>query len=256
MATRLFLLFSHDNFRIGNLVKNTYVVLLLVLCCASGLFAKDDLDLGSEYIKPLKYPKFSISTDYNMFRRFHGFADSGLRYKLNNNFGVALSFETGLYKYLNAGAIFAANIPTEFTEPLHLRFALFAKPYYPITKNFSVFSRLGGGISTTIGSMMERLRGFNSPELSPSLQRIYNGQQYGLMGPGIFGMATVGVEYFPFSRFGLAFETGLRLETFYVSKGSELIERYAGANKAGAGRNSFTYMVYEMPLMLTLHVIL
>jgi hypothetical protein len=239
-------------------VKKTYVVILLVLCCASGLLAKDDLDLGSEYIKPLKYPKFSISADYNMFRRFHGFADSGLRYKLDNNFGVALSFETGLYKYFNAGAIFAANIPTEITksEPLHMRFALFAKPYYPITKNFSVFSRVGGGISTTIGSMIERLRGFNSPELNPSLERVYQGQRYALMGPGILGMATVGVEYFMFSRFGLAFETGIRVEAFYVSKGSELIERFAGANRAGVGKNSFTYMIYEIPLMLTLHVIL
>lgn len=253
----LFFLFGYRTIDRNINVKKAYFLIIALWLTSSGIFAQDDM-LGQEFIKPLKYPKFSLSGDYNLLRRFHGFADPALRANLKNAFGATLSFETGLYKYFNAGALFSAFIPAEFlkSEPVHIRFALFAKPYYPITNNFAVFGRITGGISTAMGMMMGYIGETHSSDLNQALRKVYQGQQYSLMAPGIVGSATIGLEYFPFSRFGLAFETGIRVETFFVLKGNALIEHFTEKNQSGVGPRSFNYMVYEIPLALTLHFIL
>jgi hypothetical protein len=221
----------------------------------------EEFGIGEEYIEPLKYPKFFLTADYAFGRSFHGFADKALRYKMDNSKNVAMGFEAGLLKYLNAGATLSYNIP-EFRqlEPLHLRFALFAKPFYQFTNNFGVFARFGAGFSSTLALIKGHLLK-DHQERAVVLKRIYKNQNYSEFGPGALGMATVGLEYFPLSRFGISFEAGFRAEAFYLEKGG-LLEALGDEfgpgklNRAAMGPNSFTYMIYEWPVALTLHIIL
>ncbi len=245
------------NMNIGIVVKKLLCIITFLFCCISNLYAETKMDLEEEFIKPLRYPKFSIMGDYNLVRHFHGFADKALRHSLENYFGATLAFESGLYKYLNAGALFSFTIPQSLKDSAHMRFALFAKPYIPITNNFSIFTRFGGGLTSSAGSsILLKLNDYKSPAFTSALMRIYEGQQYSSFAPGALAMASIGFEYFPFSRLGLLFEAGIRAEIFYASKGDMLLESALGKNDASKGLKALAYMTYEVPLALTLNIIL
>jgi hypothetical protein len=240
-------------------LKKILGLISLIIFASSG--RAEEFGIGEEYIEPLKYPKFFLTADYAFGRSFHGFDDKALRYELDKSKNVAIGFEAGLLKYLNAGAMLSFNIP-EFRrlEPVHYRFAFFAKPFYQFTNNFGVFARFGAGISSTLGLIKYHLI-YNHHERAAVLERVYKNQNYSEFGPGALGMATVGLEYFPLSRFGISLEAGFRAEAFYLEKGG-LIEALGDEigpgkiNRAGMGPNSFTYMIYEWPVALTLHIIL
>lgn len=219
------------------------------------LIGESEVPLGEETIQPLKYPKFSLSMDYNLGRKFHDFADPKLREDLANQFGGALSFEAGLYEYFNAGAIFSVNM-AKLTklEPLHIRLSLFGKPYIALTDRFGVFGRVGAGISSAISvfAMNGYLSQEGSSTIKRELKRVYKEGSYSMIAYGANTFASLGVEYFPFSRFGLALEAGIRAEFFRASKTNNLFTRKTDARAPSA----LCYMIYEFPISLMLHIIL
>ncbi len=231
------------------------VLFITIISLAVYSVESEDMALGEEYIQPLRYPKSSATFEYTMLRNFHGFGSENLKTNLPDNLGVALSFEAGLYKYLNAGALFSASIAhtPHRSAPTHMRMSLFAKPYIPIGDRVSFFSRLGGGLTV---SFLNYLVYFNSNKASYSNfnSDIFGAQEYALFPFGGNIMATIGVEYFPFSRVGLAFECGFRGDFIYAKKSHFLTDLGVDATKKDSP-NSFSYLVYELPLMLTLQVI-
>lgn len=238
--------------------KNILLALMASLISCT-LVALDEVGIGQEYVTPLSYPKFSLSADHSISRHYQSFADSSFRLKLPNRFGTALSFETGLLKYLNAGALFTASMSQFMAkdEPIDLRLGLFIKPLIPIGNRFALFSRAALGGSLPLGMFQKNpisFLGNVSEEFRPTYETVYKGQNYQGSPYGGFGSAAIGIEFFPISRLGLALEWGIRSDFITMSRKNSLANK-GPEDKPGAPQ-SFNYMMYEMPLMLTLHAIL
>jgi hypothetical protein len=216
-----------------------------------------ETDIGEEYITPLTYPKFSITGDYSLKRFYRGFADNSLHYSLENRFGVALSFEVATLKYMTAGALFTVSFSKKSKkEPTDLRLGLFLKPYMPLGDRFSFFGRLVGGLTLTLASkgMIVDYLSNTTMSFKDNYDIVFKGQKYMGTPFGGFGAATVGIDFFPLSRLGLAFEWGIRADAMHMGK-NNVYENEKPEIILGAP-SSFNYMMYEMPLSLTLHVIL
>ena len=122
--------------------------------------------------------------------------------------GVNLAFETGLYKYFNAGAQLSFGIPRSLEEPLHLGLGLFAKPYFPIGDRCSIFSLAGAGLSAAQNSMKTWL----SERHKQEIERVYLYSDYYNTAFGGNVYLSVGIEYFPWPLLGFAFAGGVRAE--------------------------------------------
>lgn len=242
---------------------NTFIFLVLAVLLGPWLQA-EEFGIGEEYIKPLSYPKFSIAADYSMNRKYHGFESDAMRYDLDNNFATSMSFEAGLVKYFNAGAILSVNI-ADFSniEPLHIGFALFGKPYLPLGNRLALFGRLSAGIAASIFNPIEYMT--TKIQTKDFYETYGTSRKYGLAGYGGLGSATIGIEFFPLSRIGLAIEWGIKATLIRVSKGNALEGAGGGpGGQFGGGgpqepespHPAINYMVYEMPFSLTLHAIL
>jgi hypothetical protein len=226
----------------------------LVVLMAGNVIALEDVGIGQERIVPLHYPKFSLGADYSVWRHFHGLADERIRFGLENRMDYTMSFEAGLLKYLNAGAMFLVSDSKMIKgEPLDIKLGLFAKPLVPIGERFALFGRVSAGLAVSITFQNSSFLYYSVLDSGKNFKDIYHGQDYAGWPFGGFGAATIGLEYFLFSRVGLAFEWGI----------NATITR-ANINVPGITKNtvtpgvpsSFNYLIYEMPLMLTLHVIL
>lgn len=246
-------------------MRNILYVIVASLGLSVGVLSTEpeDAGIGEEYIEPLRYPKFSLSVDYGVLRKFHGFENSRLRANLPNNMAATLSFEAGLYRYLNAGALLSLNFPIkkQDTEPTHLRFALFAKPYFSITEQVSIFGRFGGGLSLSFSDYLLAYRKSSRSEFrefGQELLRTYSTQMYAPVPFGANLMASIGVEVFPLERVGLALEWGFRGDFLYARKSNWIAELTGNKleEKILNAPSSLKYLVYEMPLMLTVHIIL
>lgn len=237
--------------------KNILLALMASLISCT-LVALDEVGIGQEYVTPLSYPKFSLSADHSIARYYRGFADPSLHYKLNNRYGGALSFEAGLLKYLNAGGLitFSLSDLKDKGEPIDLRMGLFAKPIIPLGNRFALFGRTAIGLTLPFPANYSPINYLvkTSDDFKAAKKSIFKDQQYQGFAYGGFGSAAVGIEFFPISRLGLALEWGIRADIIHIGRkrpvGNEIPEAKDGAPQ------SFNYMMYEMPLMLTLHAIL
>lgn len=219
------------------------------------------MGIGQEYIKASKYPKFSLTGEYSFFRHGKFLGVPGVEKGMDNAFGGGLSIETGVYKYLNAGASFSSTIGKVKTqsEPLHFRFTLFAKPLISIKDRVTFFSRIGGGLSVMGLNPLMHFSKKGSMAVKERLVSTYglneqNTSPYSLLNPGVNAMATIGAEVFPFSRVGIALEWGIRTDLYYISSQS-ILDDVLGAD-TGGNKPSIKYLSYEMPLTLTVHIIL
>lgn len=229
---------------------NSIFLLSLSLLC-SPIISEHPTSIGEETILPLKYPKFSLMADYGLKRSFHGFDDVKLREKLSASYNAFLSFEAGLYKYLNAGAAIGFNAPAfRKNEPLHIRLLLFAKPYVALGERVALFARLGGGISSALSgsSIKGHFMKVGSNSIKAELLRVYKDGSYDLA-YGAITQASIGIEYFPFTRVGISLEGGIRSEFFRANK-----DMYG--NSSTEAPAALNYMIYEFPIGLTLHIII
>lgn len=237
-------------------MKSLFRVIILLFIAASA--ASEEIAIGQEHIKPNRFPKISFAGEYNVFRHGKFLGESDIATDIDPAFGAAVFFDVNLLKYLNAGAGFSSTIGNlrKDREPVHLRFSLFAKPIFAINDRITIFSRIGGGLSIMGSSPLYHFKRIGSGALKRQLGEIYGSQGYALASPGINGMATIGVEYFPFSRFGFAFEWGIRTDLYYSGRSNligDIIEQDLSDAKAPS---SIKYFGFEMPLALTVHVIL
>lgn len=202
----------------GNSMKKA-LFLVFTIVTASLSWADAEEAIGKERIKPLDYPKVSFSFEYDALRKMQTFGEKGSTSDLGEQHGYWLSFEASLYKYMNAGAAFSLNLPIVPTDPTNSRLTLFAKPFIPLHERFAVFARVGGGI----GGMFAGL----------------------LAGATGHALGSVGVEYFPFSRLGIAVEYGLRTE---LIRAKSIMDR--------SGSDPIMLLFYETPVALSMLIIL
>lgn len=223
---------------------------------AINVFAQDG-EIGRETITPIEFPKFSVAGEYATLRNARFLGEDNISSSLEGNFGTVVSFDVGLAKYFNAGAGFSGSIGNVMEkESAFLRFFMFAKPVFPIYERVSIFARLSAGASVMIFSPLRLFEEKAEPRVRQQIKRVYDAQQYTEMSPGLNGGATVGVEFFPFSRFGFAFEWGIRTDFIYLRK-SNLLDRLLKQDSENPNApNSIKYLGIDMPLTLTLHIIL
>lgn len=239
-------------------MKRIFSVLLLAAVVLPSLVAAVEQEeaIGEEYITPLTYPKFSLGGSYLFNRRFHGFADPALRYGINSIYSTTLGMEVGLYRYMNAGGQFNVDMAeVKKGEPISMSLTLFAKPYISIGERISLFMRMGGGLSygfNTVSNILDYLSQ-NYSLYSSDIQRVYKGQNYMSSLYGGQGMASVGIDVYPFSRVGISFEFGIRASLMRAHRNVPLLQNPSNVQEAPSALN---VLLYEMPLALSINAIL
>ena len=232
--------------------RQIFALIFFSLCTLA-----QDVDIGQEQIKPIEFPKFTLSSDYSVGRFGKFLGEDNISANLPSEFGAGISFDVGLFRYFNAGAGFSATFGNVLkSEPIYLRFDIFGKPVIRLHDRVSIFGRFGVGPSILIVNPIRLHRDISTARVVRAMDRIYGEQQYAELGPGVHGSALIGVEAFPFSRFGIAIEFGVRADFFYLGK-SDLLEKISKQkfSKASAPA-SIKYFSYEFPIMLSLHIIL
>lgn len=233
-------------------MKKVLAILLL-----SKIAFSTDAPLGTEKIKPIEYPKYTLTGYYNSFR-YGGIAGEEMG-KLNQTYGLRLSFDVGLYRYLNAGAGLSMTGTMNSDNPANYRLSFFMRPKIAfLDDRLAFFTRIGGGPSVLfINSPIENLKKSLPPSAAKVVAQKYNCPYYSDINPGVHGFATVGVEYFPISRFGISLEWGILADYFYVSK-SESLKRKIEKERGSIGDKapySFGYLDLEAPITLSLNLI-
>jgi hypothetical protein len=222
------------------------------------LFAQEqELPVGEETVKPLKYPKTFFGFDYGMKRKFHGFNDQSLRLELPESYKGNLGLEVGLYKYLNAGSIISFDVHRENELlPINLSLSFYAKPQIPLGERFAIFSRLSGGLSLDLIGMANYLA---KSSIGTKFASIYGGSSfYSLLPYGVTGYASLGLEYFFLSRVGVSIEGGIRTVIIRAEKSDKILNAFgddqAKAQYVKAPKN-FDYMTYDFPITVNLSFI-
>lgn len=229
--------------------------------------------IGEEYIKPIEYPKYIFMGHFSNMRQ--GSLDKTLKAPLATNYGGSIGFDVGLYKYFNAGALLSLDTsgfsPNDLT---YLHLTLFARPQITLFERLSIFARLGAGPSAMIGIPPSYFKTINE-DLKKQINEKLN-FPINMASAGIHGMATIGVEYFPFSRFGITAEWGILADYIWVRPTDqsyriqsnerrlredpnlppeERIEIMEEIERMKSGR-TYSFFLFEMPFMISLNIIL
>lgn len=215
--------------------------------------------IGEEVIKPIEYPKVIFMGSFSNLRYAQVSATTSS--KVDTNFGGGFGIDVGLYKYLNAGALFTfhlGNTKTPVHSPIFTRLTLFARPQITFFDRLNIFTRIGGGPSVLIGPPINNLKHSAHIKVQRELEAEYAYPDYSFFSPGLHGAATVGVEYFPWNRCGFALEWGIFADYFFVRRSELLSDMIGGKDQFDAlykGKESFGYFTYQMPLLLSINVI-
>lgn len=224
-----------------------------------------EVPLGQETIKPLRFPKFTVGGEYALMRKFRAFNGSDFRAGLKNSYGVNLHAEAGLIRYLNAGVTASFTMSSPFLDGSNiLRMGLFLKPYLPLGSRVSLFSRLSlGGSATILNEALFYKLAANSTigEIPPGIEkykRTYGTQFYLPISAGLNGAATIGLEAFITLRIGVVAEWGIRSDMLWakILKSERLREFDAPPASGNPPPNWFHYLIYDMPVMVSLNIIL
>lgn len=234
-------------------VVKKLLILIFVFSSIKG-FSAEEIRLGEEYIEPVRFPRFSLSGEYVMTRKFLGFSSSDLRADLGNRFESVLLFEANIYKYFNAGGLFSCSFSAiKKGEPLAFKFGMFAKPFFPLGSRVALYARVSAGLAVDIAFGGGAASYYGEQVGKSVMDRVYLGQEYKGWPAGAFGAATIGIEAFPLSRLGLAFEWGIRSTVELAMKSMPMMQEIKDVPGAPG---VFSFMYYEMPLMFTLHYII
>ncbi len=233
-------------------MKKVLAILLL-----SKIAFSTDVPLGTERIKPIEYPKYTLTGYYNSFR-YGGITGEEMG-RLNPTYGLKLSFDVGLYRYLNAGAGLSITGTMDSDNPAHYRLSFFMRPKVAFFEDrLAIFTRIGGGPTVMFNnSPIENLKKSLPPSAAQVVAQKYNCPYYSDINPGVHGLATIGIEYFPISRLGLTLEWGILADYLHVSKSESLkrkIEKERGPINDTAPY-SFGYLDLEAPITLSLNLI-
>lgn len=235
-------------------MKNFRLFLILVLFSGLVFGSSFDVPIGKERIISPEYPKFLLNTTFNTMR--YGGITNGPRGMLSHTYGMSFGFDVQVYKYFHAGA--TLGILTNFTnkvEPIHYRFNMFARPVITFFDCLTLFTRLGGGLGIILDSPVETLKK-SLPDTG--IGQKYHSKYYGDISPGVHGLATIGIEYFPFSRLGLSLEWGILAEYLHISKSEQQrkkLEKLTDSAINDDAPSSFGYFAYEFPISLNLNII-
>lgn len=243
-------------------MKNLGFLVALVLSASSYGASKFE-QIGEEVIIPSEYPKFSLFGKYNSFR--HGsIRGQDIQTDLSSFFGGGAYIDVPLYDNFSAGAIlnFDINANAKEFDSIVARFSMFARPKISFFDCLTIFSRLGFGPSVFIGLPHDIIMEHASTDVVNRMQGTYNARinqaalKYSPINPGVHGLATIGLEYFPTSRLGLSLEWGIWADYIFVSE-SKIVGGYIERNlHEDRHPDPYNYLVYEMPFILSLNIIL
>lgn len=231
-------------------MKNLITISASLLCGINLLAA--DVEKEYDLIEPLRSSTISFTGEYEINRRFHGFADKNLRHGIERRFDGTLSFEKGWGNYVNGGVLVGFGI-SDFAKPLHVRTGIFLRPYFPLGERFALFTRVSTGLGVDFAFNPSAKDYYGSFDDGENFEHVYKGQKYVGLPFGGFGAASLGLDFFPFARFGVGIEWGIRATLMYGTK--NLLFAHKVEEKSGAP-NSFSFMLYELPIMLSFHVVI
>lgn len=240
-----------------------YLILLVSLIYSTASLTEPPADrIGEEFITPIAYPKYNFYGAYSGLR--WGLMDHKIYSPLRNTFPAGVGFDVGLYKYFNAGAMLSIALgDVSKTQLPYGRLSLFGRPQITFFDRLSIFSKIGGGLSFFLGRPDAYLSSIND-QLAGIKDYFFETKD---INAGLNGIATIGIEYFPFSRVGLSVEWGIWADYFLVrhvpsEKWREEDSRERGREGRGSeglwrdkGKN-YGFLSYEFPVMLTLSIIL
>src|ERR1700722_11651890 len=116
------------------------IFLFMGVLCFGPVRADKEMAIGEEYIEPIRFAKFSVALGYSMGRTFRSVRDWSLRADLPRKFETILSYEAGIYQYMNAGGIFSTRISSlKNDEPMEVRLGIYAKPFIPLGDRVALF---------------------------------------------------------------------------------------------------------------------
>jgi hypothetical protein len=235
-------------------VSRLRLIVLTFFGLVSSAAMGESFGVGDSYIASFNYPKFSVGSDISVLRHYVGFADKSLRMRLPNRFDGDISFEAGILKYMNLGAIFSGSLSDiKNHEPIDYRMGLFVKPFFSLHQRVAFFSRLTGGLVVSLCINGPASLYYAKEDDQENLKAIYQDQDYKNFPVGGFLSAAIGVEVFLLSRLGLTIESGVRASFFHTGKKMPFMD----PPKYIAGvPDSFNFMTYEVPVSVILHVIL
>lgn len=237
-----------------------YLILLVSLFYAAMSLSEQPADrIGEEFITPIAYPKYNFYGAYSGLR--WGMIDQKIHSPLRSTFPAGVGFDVGLYKYFNAGAILSFSTgDLSKTQLFYGRLALFARPQITFFDRLSLFTRLGGGLGFFLGRPDAYFASINKQ--LPGIEDYFFSIKD--INAGLNGMATIGVEYFPFSRVGFSVEWGIWADYFLVRHVPRNKPRREDSREREEGESEFIrdigknygFLSYELPIMITLSIIL
>jgi hypothetical protein len=234
-------------------VKKIFLSFLLCAIFSNLALAKNDL--GTETITPLRFPKFTIGGEFNVLRNLNIFNGSSIKKSLHFSYGLNIFGEMELIDYLNTGFAFSLTASHPFKEGSNImRLGMFLKPYFPLNDRTSFFGRL------TLGPSLTVLQELNAYDFNPTLEGgnkiedIYGDQSYWPMAWGFHSIASVGMEFFITNRIGLLIESAFRFDMLWANQ-TPLVRFIDPSRPHKPGPSLLHYLIYDVPLVLSMHII-
>jgi len=201
-------------------MKKFLLLILLHIFNVNYLWSKDSL-LGEETIDRIRFPKFYFMYGHGVLGKAFDLKNIVNEKTLSKGY-YAVGTEHNLYKYMNAGfkvSFFMDKLDLDVDNSddndltsYKLNLNVFAKPFIPITDIVAFYTKFGGGFGNS----------FKYPTNWLTSNSIKNYKVYrvtyqdGTL-PSINGTISLGMDYFPFSRFGVFLESTYLTELNFAS---------------------------------------
>lgn len=225
----------------------------------------EEIILGEEIVKPIPFYKMSFGYDVDLGKTLSGFNNSGITWQFPRQYiNGQISFETGLYKYLSAGATF--EFCHNYSSPSMnissgsdlFKLSVFVKPLYSFNDRIAIYAKFRGGISGGAGNDL-----FPATELALGNRlkyaKAYSGGDYHVQPFGFTLASSVGIDFFPWSRLGFFAEWGIKTDyIFFTKKRDRPGVLGDGSRNSALSKDSpsfQSYMIYNFPVTLGIHVI-
>lgn len=146
--------------------------------------------LGQESVDKIRFPKFYAQFSYGILGKINILNKEVKSIKIDNEQQYSFFTEHNLYKYMNAGFKFDGFYRKLKDDTKHVKskLAIFIKPFIPLYKDeVSLYTTFGGGVGN---ALLMPIYGTG----------LYN--QNAIFIPSINVENSIGINYFPFFRFG------------------------------------------------------
>lgn len=230
-------------------MKKAFISLAVLLVMPLKAEILPTLGLGEETVKPLLYPKFTISGDYAGDARVKSLQNSNIQKKAKGMFDAGIGIEVGVSKYLNAGfdLTFRHGVLSggNFSS-LGFRIPFFVKFYFLITDRISIFMKGHAGPALTLS--MDSLDILRDGEDNRAVAETYRGGRYAAISYGLTTLASAGIDIYPWSRIGFSLQWGIRYDIYRANRSQ--------SEKMHEAPSSVNFSMMDFPATLTVLLVL